>query len=307
MTNDDVWHWRIALRGIDWNLRSYSREVSHGDILCRRIRSSTLIIGRTECLHRSYHEIRFFRSWLVDEWAIRAASISFTSTPTTNFQFTNWCYAIVPVSLPITMPSWATSISLKIKYEDSLVTIDRLFNRDARFRSCSTSVPARVSWVCSLLKLVLNMSMLSMLAQLSAISLKNWSNVTVYRTRFKWSTNGLRRSRNSIRPSISSSVNGWVREEKWPLLDYTELSLSLGFYLFHESMLESVIYARDHFLHIASEQDDLTPDQNESIVIFPSHAYLVCWRLVFSHCWFECRFFLVLCSVRWSTYSYWTE
>lgn len=41
-------------------------------------------------------------------------------------------------------------------------------------------------------------------------------------------------------------------------------------------MLESVIYARDHFLHIASEQDDLTPDQNESIVIFPSHAYLVC-------------------------------
>lgn len=34
-------------------------------------------------------------------------------------------------------------------------------------------------------------------------------------------------------------------------------------------MLESVIYARDHFLK-KSEQDD-------SINIFPSHAYLVCY------------------------------
>ena len=41
-------------------------------------------------------------------------------------------------------------------------------------------------------------------------------------------------------------------------------------------MLESVIYARDHFLRILSENDDITSDQNESIVIFPSHAYLVC-------------------------------
>jgi hypothetical protein len=42
-------------------------------------------------------------------------------------------------------------------------------------------------------------------------------------------------------------------------------------------MLESVIYARDHFLHLSSKNDDITPDQNESIVIFPSHAYLVCY------------------------------
>ena len=41
-------------------------------------------------------------------------------------------------------------------------------------------------------------------------------------------------------------------------------------------MLESIIYARDHFLQRSSEHDDLTPDQNESISLFPSHAYLVC-------------------------------
>ena len=40
--------------------------------------------------------------------------------------------------------------------------------------------------------------------------------------------------------------------------------IRLGFYLFHESMLESVIYARDHFLVKTS-----------SIQMFPSHAYLV--------------------------------
>ncbi len=44
-------------------------------------------------------------------------------------------------------------------------------------------------------------------------------------------------------------------------------------------MLESVIYARDHFLHLSSQNDDITPDQTESIVIFPSHAYLVCYFL----------------------------
>jgi hypothetical protein len=45
--------------------------------------------------------------------------------------------------------------------------------------------------------------------------------------------------------------------------------LILGFYLFHESMLESVIYARDHFLSNA------TLDEQHSTWIFPSHAYLV--------------------------------
>ncbi|CAF3677628.1 unnamed protein product [Rotaria socialis] len=50
----------------------------------------------------------------------------------------------------------------------------------------------------------------------------------------------------------------------------------MGFYLFHESMLESVIYARDHFLRSSVQNDDNTSEQNESIVIFPSHAYLYC-------------------------------
>ncbi|CAF1543740.1 unnamed protein product [Rotaria magnacalcarata] len=50
----------------------------------------------------------------------------------------------------------------------------------------------------------------------------------------------------------------------------------MGFYLFHESMLESVIYARDHFLRSSIQNDDSTSEQNESIVIFPSHAYLYC-------------------------------
>lgn len=43
--------------------------------------------------------------------------------------------------------------------------------------------------------------------------------------------------------------------------------LQIGFYLFHESMLESVIYARDHFLSKTNDP--------ETIQIFPSHAYLV--------------------------------
>ncbi|CAF1390386.1 unnamed protein product [Adineta ricciae] len=50
----------------------------------------------------------------------------------------------------------------------------------------------------------------------------------------------------------------------------------MGFYLFHESILESVIYARDKFLSLPSPNNDITPDQNESINIFPSHAYLYC-------------------------------
>lgn len=49
----------------------------------------------------------------------------------------------------------------------------------------------------------------------------------------------------------------------------------VGFYLFHESMLESVIYARDHFLRASKTDDDNTPEPGESIAIFPSHAYLV--------------------------------
>ncbi|CAF2070854.1 unnamed protein product [Rotaria magnacalcarata] len=57
----------------------------------------------------------------------------------------------------------------------------------------------------------------------------------------------------------------------------------MGFYLFHESMLESVIYARDHFLNLPTRNDDITPDQNESIVIFPSHAYLYCAPFVDQH------------------------
>ncbi|UJR23442.1 hypothetical protein I4U23_026447 [Adineta vaga] len=58
----------------------------------------------------------------------------------------------------------------------------------------------------------------------------------------------------------------------------------MGFYLFHESMLESVIYARDHFLHISSSSnDDKTPEPIESIVMFPSHAYLYCAPFVDQH------------------------
>jgi hypothetical protein len=40
-------------------------------------------------------------------------------------------------------------------------------------------------------------------------------------------------------------------------------------------MLESVIYARDHFLRTSLQNDDNTPEPDESIMIFPSHAYLV--------------------------------
>ncbi|CAF0728862.1 unnamed protein product [Rotaria sp. Silwood1] len=57
----------------------------------------------------------------------------------------------------------------------------------------------------------------------------------------------------------------------------------MGFYLFHESMLESVIYARDHFLNLSSRNNDITPEQNESIVIFPSHAYLYCAPFIDQH------------------------
>ncbi|CAF0850936.1 unnamed protein product [Rotaria sp. Silwood1] len=57
----------------------------------------------------------------------------------------------------------------------------------------------------------------------------------------------------------------------------------MGFYLFHESMLESVIYARDHFLHTSLQNDDNTSEQNESIVIFPSHAYLYCAPFIDQH------------------------
>ncbi|CAF0731587.1 unnamed protein product [Adineta steineri] len=57
----------------------------------------------------------------------------------------------------------------------------------------------------------------------------------------------------------------------------------MGFYLFHESMLESVIYARDHFLHSSLQNDDNTPEPSESIVIFPSHAYLYCAPFVDQH------------------------
>ena len=44
-------------------------------------------------------------------------------------------------------------------------------------------------------------------------------------------------------------------------------------------MLESVIDARDRFLDIRSDEDDFSGDQTESIVIFPSHAYLVGFEL----------------------------
>ena len=49
----------------------------------------------------------------------------------------------------------------------------------------------------------------------------------------------------------------------------------LGFYLFHESMLESVIYARDHFLAATFQSDEERSEKADSILIFPSHAYLV--------------------------------
>lgn len=51
----------------------------------------------------------------------------------------------------------------------------------------------------------------------------------------------------------------------------------MGFYLFHESMLESVIYARDHFLcQVSSPSTTTASETNDSILIFPSHAYLYC-------------------------------
>jgi hypothetical protein len=62
----------------------------------------------------------------------------------------------------------------------------------------------------------------------------------------------------------------------FPILKSDIIFFYLGFYLFHESMLESVIYARDHFLLPSLQNDDNTPGQDESILIFPSHAYLVC-------------------------------
>ena len=40
-------------------------------------------------------------------------------------------------------------------------------------------------------------------------------------------------------------------------------------------MLESVIYARDRFLPKLSSNEDNTPEPVESIMMFPSHAYLV--------------------------------
>ena len=68
----------------------------------------------------------------------------------------------------------------------------------------------------------------------------------------------------------------FYRKKRNRILEIIQL-FYLGFYLFHESMLESVIYARDHFLHLPSPNDDITPDPSESIIIFPSHAYLVCY------------------------------
>lgn len=53
------------------------------------------------------------------------------------------------------------------------------------------------------------------------------------------------------------------------------LSSYLGFYLFHESMLESVIYARDHFLSVTFQTDEERSEKADSILLFPSHAYLV--------------------------------
>ena len=55
------------------------------------------------------------------------------------------------------------------------------------------------------------------------------------------------------------------------LISIEKENLFSGFYLFHESMLESVIYARDHFLSIDQQQEDA----KESIFMFPSHAYVV--------------------------------
>ena len=40
-------------------------------------------------------------------------------------------------------------------------------------------------------------------------------------------------------------------------------------------MLQSVIYARDHFLHTSEDED--------TIKIFPSHAYLVCYYFFFKY------------------------
>ena len=59
-------------------------------------------------------------------------------------------------------------------------------------------------------------------------------------------------------------------------------------------MLESVIYARDHFLRLPSPNDDNTPDQMESIALFPSHAYLVRFISHFHRFFFNIRFSIVL-------------
>jgi len=58
----------------------------------------------------------------------------------------------------------------------------------------------------------------------------------------------------------------------------------MGFYLLHESMLESIIYARDHFLRKTDDEDE---EQASSPVIFPSHAYLYCAPFVDDHIRFE--------------------
>ncbi|CAF0747952.1 unnamed protein product [Didymodactylos carnosus] len=64
--------------------------------------------------------------------------------------------------------------------------------------------------------------------------------------------------------------------------DYVDIIISewMGFYLFHESMLESIIYARNNFFR-PSPSPDISDDidgttSGDNSIIFPSHAYLYC-------------------------------
>ncbi|CAF1031280.1 unnamed protein product [Didymodactylos carnosus] len=64
--------------------------------------------------------------------------------------------------------------------------------------------------------------------------------------------------------------------------DYVDIIISewMGFYLLHESMVESIIYARDNFLRPPPSPDIVDDDDEgnlkQSGIIFPSHAYLYC-------------------------------
>ena len=292
MANDDVWHWRIALRGIDWNLRSCSRHVSHGDILCRRIRSSTLIIRQN----------RMFASLLSRDSLFQIMTsrrMSDTSTSSIDQLYFDSYKQFQVHELMLRDRPRVTA------YHDAIMSNKHLFEN--KVRRFSRVVGSIIQWRCSF-QVVLDvgsgtgiLSMFAAKAGAKYVYAVDACSTVCHLAEELIKCNRLQDQIQVINQRIEEVekfdktidiiISEWMGKKREMASCSSHRALSLGFYLFHESMLESVIYARDHFLHIASEQDDLTPDQNESIVIFPSHAYLVCWRLFFSHCWFECRFF----------------